>query len=77
MHAGRCFLTLKILWDFLEKLFDEWRFLSYPFLPAKHEPDQEFEVNISMLMEYRQDTKIQLEPLQTSMMELFVEKIED
>ena len=61
--------------DFLEKLFDEWQFLSYPFLPAKHEPDQEFEVNMLMLMEYRQDsTKMQLEPRQTSIMELSVEK---
>ena len=61
--------------DFLEKLFDEWQFLSYPFLPAKHEPDQEFEVNILMLMEYRQgSTKMQLEPRQTSIMELSVEK---
>ena len=75
MNAGRCFLTLKILWDFLEKLFDEWQFRSYPFLPVKHEPDQEFEVNILMLMEYKQDsTKMQLEPRHTSIMELSVEK---
>ena len=61
--------------DFLEKLFDEWQFPSYPFLPAKHEPDQEFQVNMLMLMEYRQDsTKMQLEPRQTSIMELSVEK---